>query len=174
MTEENDNKFYDSRLFFSFLFKSQKTGVLNISEVEEIKRDFIAQKNEIVSLFQESRLENDHYYLMTRLKNYLSAKNIKNFTKQVIKVEGKKGTFESFSNQNLKKFNECPIQHSSIEISGTLSNEKESLICFPQNLMLKSLQAKNDDESLPRKHRRCHTQSFAGKLLHSHVLNIFK
>lgn len=168
MAEETYNKFSDSRLFFSFLFKSQKTGVLNISEVEEIKRDFIAQKNEIMSLFQEGRLENDHDYLISLLKNYLSAKNkFKNFTQQVIKIEGKETeALENVSNQKLNKFSEGPIQNSSMEISGTLSNEKESFICFSQNLILKSFIVKNDDEGHPRKHKRCHTQSFAGKLLH--------
>ena len=166
MAEESYNKFDDSRLFFSFLFKSQKTGVLTVSEIDEIKSDFIAQKNEIVSLFKEIQLENDDAYLISRLKNYLSTKNkFKNLTQQVIKIEGKEATLENVSNQKLNKIKVHPIQ-SSMEISGTSSiNEKESFICLSQNLTIKSLQIKKDDESHPRKHKRCHTQSFAGKLL---------
>lgn len=160
MAEENYNKFSDSRLFFSFLFKSQKTGVLTVSEVDEIKRDFISQKYEIMSLFQESHLGNDHDSFISRLRNYLSAKNKeRNFSPQIIKLEEKKDTSEIFSNQNLKKFNECPYQHSSIEILGSFSNEKESFICLSQEHMLKSLQTP------PRKLKKCHTQTFAGRFV---------
>ena len=167
MAEEKiELKFEDYSVIFSFLYECLKNGTLTESDREKIKADFIAQNENIVGVFIESKAEN-HQNLHSRLKTYLFAKALhKKVTQDEELIPNE--TFSEkqsakLSQPMLNKFFDRPIEHSIGEHARSTCDKAE--INSHHNLSKFNQKNKDEEEKLCRKQHRWATQvpDLAGK-----------
>ena len=166
MAEEKiELKFEDYSVIFSFLYECLKNGTLTASEREKIKADFIAQNENIVGIFNESKTEN-HQNLHSRLKTYLFAKALhKKVTHEeepILNETLSEKHSTKLSQPILNKFFDHPIEHSIGEHAKSLYDKTETI--SHQNFSKFNPKNKDEEENVCRKQHRWATQvpDFAG------------